>query len=99
MAFKATKGQGSFRIEVEPIALRNLIQTLNLMDKETQQQVRDAATPLSKRLAGQIMQFGHASPTPQTNSPDQLSCRLAEFLPLHKPVQQRPEHRRLDRLL
>ena len=66
MAFKATKGQGSFRIEVEPIALRNLIQTLNLMDKETQQEVRDAATPLSKRLAGQIMQFGHASPTPQT---------------------------------
>jgi hypothetical protein len=66
MAFKATKGQGSFRIEVEPIALRNLIQTLNLMDKETQSEVRYAATPLSKRLAGQIMQFGDASPTPQT---------------------------------
>ena len=66
MAFKATKGQGSFRIEVEPIALRNLISTLNLMDKETQGRVRDAAQPLSKRLAGQIMQFGHASPTPQT---------------------------------
>lgn len=66
MAFKATKGQGSFRIECEPLALRNLISTLNLMDKETQGRVRDAAQPLSKRLAGQIMQFGHASPTPQT---------------------------------
>jgi len=66
MAFKATKGQGSFRIEVEPAALRNLISTLNLLDKETQNKVRDEATPLSKRLAGQIMQFGDASPTPQT---------------------------------
>lgn len=66
MAFKTTKGQGSFRIEVEPYALKNLISTLNLMDKETQGRVRDAAAPLSKRLAGQIMQFGHASPTPQT---------------------------------
>jgi hypothetical protein len=66
MAFKATKGQGSFRIEVEPQSLRNLISTLNSLDKETQGQVRDAAQPLSKRLAGQLMMFGHGSPTPQT---------------------------------
>lgn len=66
MAFKATKGQGSFRIEVEPYALKNLISTLNLLDKETQGRVRDAAQPLSKRLAGQLMQFGSNSPTPQT---------------------------------
>jgi hypothetical protein len=66
MAFKATKGQGSFRIEVEPLALRNLISTLNTLDKETQGRVRDAAQPLSKRLAGQLMQFGGSSPTPQT---------------------------------
>ena len=66
MAFKTTKNQGSFRIEVEPLALKNLLSTLNLMDKETQARVRDAAQPLSKRLAGQIMQFGHSSPTPQT---------------------------------
>ena len=43
MAFKATKGQGSFRIEVEPQALRNLISTLNSLDKESQGRVRDAA--------------------------------------------------------
>lgn len=66
MAFKATKGQGSFRIEVEPYALKNLISTLNLLDKETQGRVRDAAQPLSKRLAGQLTQFGQSSPTPQT---------------------------------
>lgn len=66
MTFKATKGQGSFRIECEPYALKNLIQTLNMLDKETQQRVRDAAQPLSQRLAGQIMQFGESSPTPQT---------------------------------
>jgi len=66
MAFKATKGQGSFRIEVEPQALRNLISTLNSLDKESQGRVRDAAQPLSKRLAGQLMMFGNSSPTPQT---------------------------------
>jgi hypothetical protein len=66
MAFKATKGQGSFRIEVEPYELKNLIQTLNALDKETQGRVRDAAQPLSKRLAGQLMMFGDSSPTPQT---------------------------------
>ena len=66
MAFKTTKGQGSFRIEVDPVAMRNLISTLNRLDKETQGRVRDAAQPLSKRLAGQIQQFGDSSPTPQT---------------------------------
>jgi hypothetical protein len=66
MAFKATKGQGTFRIEVEPYALKNLISTLNALDKESQGRVRDAAQPLSKRLAGQLMQFGGSSPTPQT---------------------------------
>jgi hypothetical protein len=66
MGFKTTKGQGSFRIECEPYALKNLLSTLNLLDKETQGRVRDAAQPLSKRLAGQIMMFGHSSPTPQT---------------------------------
>lgn len=66
MAFKATKGQGSFRIEVEPYELKNLISTLNKLDKETQGRVRDAAQPLSKRLAGQLMMFGGSSPTPQT---------------------------------
>jgi hypothetical protein len=66
MAFKTTKGQGSFRIEVEPAALQNLISTLNKLDKESQSRVRDAAQPLSKRLAGQLMMFGGSSPTPQT---------------------------------
>ena len=66
MTFKATKGQGTFRIECEPYALKNLLQTLNMLDKETQGRVRDAAQPLSQRLAGQIMQFGDTSPTPQT---------------------------------
>lgn len=66
MTFRATKGQGTFRIECEPLALKNLFQTLNMLDKETQSRVRDAAHPLSQRLAGQIMQFGDASPTPQT---------------------------------
>lgn len=66
MAFKATKGQGTFRIEVEPYAFKNLISTLNTLDKETQNRVRDAAQGLSKRLAGQLTMFGGSSPTPQT---------------------------------
>jgi hypothetical protein len=58
--------QGTFAIQVEPAALRNLIQTLNLLDKETQNQVRDAAYPLSKRLAGQLLMFSQSAPSPQT---------------------------------
>jgi len=58
--------QGTFAIQVEPAALRNLIQTLNLLDKETQNKVRDAAYPLSQRLAGQLLMFSQSAPAPQT---------------------------------
>lgn len=58
--------QGVFAIQVEPLALRNLIQTLNLLDKETQSEVRDAAYPLSQRLAGQLLMFSQSAPSPQT---------------------------------
>lgn len=58
--------QGVFAIEVEPASLRGLISTLNKLDKETQNKVRDAALPLSKRLAGQLLMSSHGSPTPQT---------------------------------
>lgn len=64
MATKA--GRGTFAITVEPLALRNLIQTLNMLDKETQQEVRDAAYPLSNRLAGQLLMFSQSAPAPQT---------------------------------
>lgn len=60
------KGKGTFSIEVEPASLRNLIQTLNLLDKETQSEIRDAALPLSKRLAGQLLMFSQSAPAPQT---------------------------------
>jgi len=59
------RGQGSFSITIEPVALRNLIATLNMMDKESQNRVRDAAQPLSARLAGQLMQAADSAPTPQ----------------------------------
>lgn len=58
--------QGIIAITVEPASLRGLISTLNKLDKETQNQVRDAAYPLSQRLAGQLTQFAGSSPTPQT---------------------------------
>jgi hypothetical protein len=58
--------QGVFKIEIEPASLRNLIQTLNMLDKETQNQVRDAAYPLSQRLAGQLFMFSQSAPAPQT---------------------------------
>ena len=62
----ASKGRGTYSIEVEPLALKNLIQTLNLLDKETQSEVRDAAYPLSQRLAGQLMMSAISAPSPQT---------------------------------
>ena len=59
-------GRGVYAITVEPLALKNLISLLNSLDKDTQNAVRDEAQPLSKRLAGQLYQFGNVSPTPQT---------------------------------
>lgn len=58
--------KGVYSIEVEPAALRNLIQTLNLLDKDSQNAIRDAALPLSKRLAGQLMMSAQGAPAPQT---------------------------------
>jgi hypothetical protein len=58
--------KGVYSIEVEPAALKNLIQTLNLLDKDSQNAIRDAALPLSKRLAGQLLQFSQSAPAPQT---------------------------------
>lgn len=59
-------GRGVYAITIEPLALKSLISLLNALDKETANKVRDAAQPLSKRLAGQLYQFGDSSPTPQT---------------------------------
>ena len=58
--------QGVYAIDVDPASLRNLIQTLNLLDKETQNEVRSAALPLSNRLAGQLLMFSQSAPSPQT---------------------------------
>lgn len=58
--------QGVYSVQVDPASLRNLIQTLNKLDKETQDEIRTAALPLSQRLAGQLLMFSQSSPTPQT---------------------------------
>lgn len=43
--------RGKIRIEVDPIALRDLRSTLKLFDKEASAELRDKAQPLSQRLA------------------------------------------------
>lgn len=58
--------QGVYAIQVEPASLRNLFQTLNKLDKETQDDIRSAALPLSQRLAGQLLMFSQSAPSPQT---------------------------------
>ena len=59
------KGQGRFDITVEPIEFRNLIRLLNSLDKETQDEIRSKALPLSQRLAGQLLMFSQSAPSPQ----------------------------------
>lgn len=59
-------GRGTFAITVDPVEFRNLIGLLNRLDKETQQEIRDGALPLSKRLAGQLLMFSQSAPAPQT---------------------------------
>ena len=64
MATKA--GRGTFAITVDPVEFRNLIGLLNKLDKESQDEIRNGALPLSQRLAGQLHMFAESSPTPQT---------------------------------
>lgn len=56
---------GVYAIEVEPAALKNLIRTLNMLPKDFQNEIRDAAQPMSQRLAGQLMMSAMAAPSPQ----------------------------------
>ena len=60
------KKQGVYAITVDPYAMKDLLRTLSKLDKETQNEVRDAALPLSQRLAGQLKQFADSAPSPQT---------------------------------
>lgn len=64
MANKA--GRGTFAITVDPVEFRNLIGLLNKLDKETQDEIRNGAMPLSQRLAGQLTMFSQSAPAPQT---------------------------------
>jgi hypothetical protein len=64
MANKA--GRGRFEITVDPVEFRNLIGLLNALDKETQDEIRSKALPLSQRLAGQLLMFSQSAPAPQT---------------------------------
>lgn len=65
MANKSSRDTGTFSFTVEPLELRNLFRLLSALPKEVQDQVRTEAGAMSKRLAGQIMQFGLVAPTPQ----------------------------------
>lgn len=57
---------GAYAIAIDPASMRDLIQTLNKLDKETQDDIRSQALPLSQRLAGQLMMFAQSAPSPQT---------------------------------
>ena len=63
MANKAK--QGRFEITVDPVEFRNLIGLLNSLDKESQDEIRSKALPLSQRLAGQLLMFSQSAPSPQ----------------------------------
>ncbi len=47
----ADSKKGILSIDVDPIALNGVIQTLRALDKETSKEVRDLSQPLSRRLA------------------------------------------------
>lgn len=58
--------QGRFQITVDPVEFKNLIGLLNALPKETQDEIRDKAMPMSQRLAGQLLMFSQSAPAPQT---------------------------------
>jgi len=59
-------GQGKFAIEVEPYQLKQLFSLLAALPKESQDEIRNEAQFLSKRLAGQLLMFSQSAPAPQT---------------------------------
>jgi len=69
----AKAGKGTMAITVEPVEFRNLIRLLGSLPKESQQEIRDRALPLSQRFAGQLLQFAQASRTP-------VAVKVAESL-------------------
>lgn len=59
-------GQGKFAIQVEPYQLKQLFSLLAALPKESQDEIRNQAQFLSKRLAGQLLMYSHGAPAPQT---------------------------------
>ena len=62
----AAAKQGVYAIEVDPRQLKDLLGVLRSLDKETQDEVRTRAQPLSQRLAGQLMMSANQAPAPAT---------------------------------
>ena len=60
----AKAGKGTMAITVEPVEFRNLIRLLGSLPKESQEEIRQGALPLSQRFAGQLLMFAQASRTP-----------------------------------
>ena len=59
-------GQGRVAIQVEPYQLKQLFQLLSALPKDSQNEIRDQAQMMSKRLAGQLLMFSQSAPAPQT---------------------------------
>jgi hypothetical protein len=59
-------GQGRVTIQVEPYQLKQLFQLLSALPKDSQNEIRDQAQMMSKRLAGQLLMYSHGAPAPQT---------------------------------
>lgn len=66
MAGLGGSAQGKYPITLEPREFKDLLSVLRSLDKETSNEVRDRALPLSARLAGQLQQFALVAPAPQT---------------------------------
>lgn len=59
-------GQGRVTIQVEPFQLKQLFSLLSALPKDSQNEIRDSAQMMSKRLAGQLLMSSHGAPAPQT---------------------------------
>ena len=60
----AKAGKGTMAITVDPVEFNNLIRLLGSLPKESQEEIRQGALPLSQRFSGQLLMFANASRTP-----------------------------------
>lgn len=77
-------GQGVLTFQVDPITLKAYLRAIGSLDKEVQDEIRDASQLMSRRLADDLVRAAYTSPTPQAKLVAQSITTPRDRLPTVK---------------